>query len=74
MVTSMKVLYKAITLSYKAQLESYLVSYRIAEEKVPYIYGEKLILLSTVDMVSTILDEKLTDMIKCFQLSDTADK
>ena len=65
---SVKVLNKATTLNDKAQLASYLVSYRIAKEKVPYTYGEKLILPSIADIMSTILDGKSADKIKCVAL------
>ncbi|XP_037792065.1 protein FAM200A-like [Penaeus monodon] len=68
---SVKVLNAATTLNDKAQLASYLVSYRIAKEKVPYTCGEKLILPSCVDIVSTMLDGKSADKIKCVPISDT---
>ena len=64
MMESLKVLNKATTLNDKAQLASYLVSYRITKDKVPYTYGEKLILLSTVDIVSTILDGKSANKLQ----------
>ncbi|XP_037773365.1 protein FAM200B-like, partial [Penaeus monodon] len=68
---SVKVLNTATTLNDKAQLASYIVSYRIAKEKVPYTCGEKLILPSCVDIVSTMLDGKSADKIKCVPISDT---
>lgn len=71
MKMSVKVLNTATTLNDKAQLASYLVSYRIAKEKVPYTCGEKLILPSCVDIVSTMLDGKSADKIKCVPISDT---
>ncbi|XP_037792066.1 protein FAM200B-like [Penaeus monodon] len=71
MKMSVKVLNAATTLNDKAQLASYLVSYRIAKEKVPYTCGEKLILPSCVDIVSTMLDGKSADKIKCVPISDT---
>lgn len=48
-----------------------LCTYRIAKEKEPFTYAEKLILPSTVDTVSTVLDGKLADKIKWVPLSDT---
>lgn len=68
---SVKVLSKATTLNDKAQLASYLVLYPITKRKVTDTYSEKLILPSTVDIVSTVLDEKSADKIKCVPLSDT---
>ena len=68
---SVKVISIATTLNEKAQLTSYLVSYRIAKEKAPYTCGEKLILPSCVDIVSTMLDGKSADKIKSVPISDT---
>lgn len=68
---SVKILSKSTTLNDKVQLASYLVAYRLAKEKVPYTYGEKLILPATVDIVSTVLDEKSAEKIKCIPVSDT---
>lgn len=53
MMMSVKVLSTATTLNDKAQLASYLVSYRIAKEKVPYTCGEKLILPSCMESRQT---------------------
>ncbi|XP_066982780.1 protein FAM200B-like [Macrobrachium rosenbergii] len=41
------------------------------KEKVPYTYGEKLILPATLDTVTTVLDEKSAEKIKCVPVNDT---
>ncbi|XP_037801371.1 protein FAM200B-like [Penaeus monodon] len=67
MKMSVKVLNTATTLNDKAQLASYLVSCRIAKEKVPYTCGEKLILPSYVDIVSTMLDGNWCDTYRLLE-------
>lgn len=65
----MKILSKSTTHNDKFQQASYLFAYQIAKEKVPYTYGEKFILPAT--FLTTVLDEKLAEKIKCVPVSDT---
>lgn len=66
---SVKILSKSTTHNDKFQQASYLFAYQIAKEKVPYTYGEKFILPAT--FLTTVLDEKLAEKIKCVPVSDT---
>uniref|UniRef100_A0A3Q3M9R7 DUF4371 domain-containing protein n=1 Tax=Labrus bergylta TaxID=56723 RepID=A0A3Q3M9R7_9LABR len=67
---SADVLRKNVTLNDKAQLASYIVSYRVATERQPHNIAEKCILLAAIDMVTTVMDAKSTEKIKCIPLSN----
>ena len=66
--SSADVLRRNVTL--KAQLVSYMVSYRVATEKQSHTIAEKLILPAAMDIVSTEIDEKLAEKLKCIPLSN----
>ena len=68
--SSADVLHRNVTLNDKAQLASYMVSYRVATEKQSHTIAEKIILPAAMDMVSTVIDEKLAEKLKCIPLSD----
>jgi hypothetical protein len=54
----------------KALLASYKVTFRVAQSKKPHTIAEELILLSTTDMVSTMIGESTANQPKNIPLSN----
>ena len=59
----------ASSVSSKAQLASYRVTYRIAKCKKPHTRAEELILPAAIDMVSIMIDDASADKLKAVPLS-----
>uniref|UniRef100_A0A667Z2X6 HAT C-terminal dimerisation domain-containing protein n=1 Tax=Myripristis murdjan TaxID=586833 RepID=A0A667Z2X6_9TELE len=68
--SSAEVLRRNVSLNDRAQLASYMVSYRVAMEKQPHTIAEKLLLPAAIDIVSTVIDEKSAEKLKCIPLSN----
>ena len=51
-------------------MSSYLIAYRVAEEKLPYTIADKVILPSCLDIAHTILDEKSAEKLAAVPVSD----
>lgn len=56
------------------QLASYKVAYRAGQCKKPHTLDEELILPSTIDMVSTMIDKAIASNLKVIPLSDNTIK
>ncbi|XP_026476390.1 zinc finger BED domain-containing protein 5-like [Ctenocephalides felis] len=61
---------KALSVSQKALLASYKVSYRIAKCKKPHSIGETLVLPAAIDIIATMFGESYADQIKSIPLAD----
>nr|XP_042897067.1 protein FAM200A-like [Parasteatoda tepidariorum]XP_042902277.1 protein FAM200A-like [Parasteatoda tepidariorum]XP_042906149.1 protein FAM200A-like [Parasteatoda tepidariorum]XP_042906152.1 protein FAM200A-like [Parasteatoda tepidariorum] len=59
-----------MSVTQKALLASYKVSYRIAKCKKPHVIGETLVLPAAIDMVATMLGESYADQLKIIPLAD----
>ncbi|XP_026471061.1 SCAN domain-containing protein 3-like [Ctenocephalides felis] len=61
---------KALSVSQKALLASYEVSYRIAKCKKPHSIGETLVLPAAIDIIAMMFGESYADQIKSIPLAD----
>ncbi|XP_026481385.1 zinc finger BED domain-containing protein 5-like [Ctenocephalides felis] len=61
---------KALSVSQKALLASYKVSYRIAKCKKPHSIGETLVLPAAIDIIAMMFGESYADQIKSIPLAD----
>ncbi|XP_067139511.1 zinc finger BED domain-containing protein 5-like [Centruroides vittatus] len=60
---------KTMSVTQKALLASYKVSYRIAKCKKPHSIGETLVLPAAIDIIATMLGESYADQLKIIPLT-----